>query len=328
MAIEVAVIGAGGIGSRHAAIVADEPNASVRIVCDVSESRAREVASTVEAQAQTSVHEAVSADGLDAVYITTPPRERVEIVRAAAERGLAIFCEKPLAATISDAKTIVDLVATHDVPCMVGFCSRFAEPCNRLKSLIDDRTIGEPVTFWSTRAGWGVPSEGNWRVDPEQACGITIESASHNIDLLRWLGGEIVSASGATANITHPTLPEFDDNLVGIVSFASGAIGAIQNSWTSHVRFLRHGVIGTEGAALVEGDDWWQLDRLTWSTNDSAHTTSITFDQNTATDMGYRGETQAFLEAIETGAPPPVDAYDGYRTVELSTELAGIESSR
>ena len=323
MTIAVGVIGAGGIGSRHARNVEAESNATVTAVCDLDSERAGTLAGEVDAEAYTTPETMLSEAALDAVYVTTPPRERVDIIADAADRDLALFVEKPLAATVADARDIVAIIDRAGVPCMVGFCSRFAEPCKRLKSLIDDRTIGDPVTIWSARAGWGVPGEGNWRVDPDQACGITIESASHNIDVLRWLGGEIEEVYGMTANVSHPELSEFDDNLVGVVSFEDGPIGSIQNSWTSQVRFLRHGVIGTEGAAFVEGDGWWRLDRLTHVVSGEPHTQTVTFDEDTATAMGYRAETQAFLECVETGSAPPVDERDGLRTVELSSVLAG-----
>ena len=322
MTIAVAVIGAGGIGSRHARNVAAESDATVTAVCDVDGDRARSLAEEVDARSYTAPATLLAEESLDAVYVTTPPRERIDIVSDAAERDLALFVEKPLAATVADARAIVDVVERADVPCMVGFCSRFAEPCIRLKSLLEDGMLGDPVTLWTARAGWSVPNEGNWRVDPEQACGITIESASHNIDLLRWLGGEIEDAAGMTANVSHPELTDFDDNLVGVVSFTNGGIGSIRNSWTSHVRFLRHGIIGTEGAAYVEGDDWWRLDRLTSIVADESHARTITFDDETATAMGYRAETRAFLECVATDNAPPVDQRDGLRTVELSTALA------
>jgi predicted dehydrogenase len=322
MTVSVGLVGAGGIGRRHASNLSEAGRASLEAVCDPDAERAASVASTVDAAHYADHRDLLAAADLDAVYVATPPQARTEIVRDLAERGIAIFCEKPLAADLGDGRAIADVVKSHGTPFMMGFCLRFCEPCLRLKELVASGAVGEPVTLVSARAGWGVPEAGNWRVDPEQACGVTVESASHNVDLLRWLGGEIASASGATANVTHPDLERFDDNVVATAAFESGAIGSLQNSWTSRVEYLRHGVVGTEGAAVVEGDEWWRLDRLTHA-QDGERPRAVEFDAETATDMGYRGETRAFLDAVAAGEDPPVGVRDGLRALEVSHEILG-----
>jgi len=187
--------------------------------------------------------------------------------------------------------------------------------------------VGEPVLAFSSRAGWDVPDAGDWRVDPDRACGIAVESASHNFDLLRWLGGEVAAASGLTTNVTHSDLDAFDDNVVATLSFENGAIGLVRNSWTSGVAYLRHGVIGTDGA-VVEGDGWWRLDRLTRADGEGEEET-VTFDEETATAMGYRAEPRAFVEAVAGGNPPAVGVHDGLRALELSHAVrSGARSSR
>lgn len=317
MTVAVGIVGAGGIGQTHGEILCEHHDADLVAVCDVDEEKARTLAGAVDAAAYADYRALFSERDLDAVYVTTPPGTRTEIVQAAAERDAAVFCEKPLAATVEDGVAIRDVVERHDVPFMIGFCSRFAEPCRLMRDVVETE-IGDPVALFSHRAGYGVPDAGNWRVDPDLACGVTVESLSHNIDLLRWLGGEIASASGATANVSHPDLDGFDDNVVATVEFEDGPIGVLQNSWTSTVEYLRHGVVGTDGAVVVEGDEWWRLDRLTYATAADDYPTTVTFDAETATGMGYAAETDAFLESVAAGSVPPVDVTDGLRALEVS----------
>ena len=321
MTLTVGLVGAGGIGQTHAENLAEHDDATLVAVCDLDAEKAEALATAVDAEAYTDYRTLFEEVALDAVYVTTPPGTRVDIIREAANNDVAIFCEKPLATTVGDGRAIRDIVDEHDVPFMMGFCSRFAEPCRRMREILAGGEIGDPVTVFSDRAGYGVPQEGNWRVDPDQACGITVESASHNIDLLRWLGGEIASASGRTTNVSHPELDGFDDNVVATVQFEDGPIGWMQNSWTSHVEYLRHGVVGTEGAVLLEGDEWWRLDRLTHATESDPYPTTVTFDSETATEMGYEGETDAFLQSVADGASTPVDVSDGLRALEVSHEI-------
>lgn len=321
MTVSVGIVGAGGIARTHADTLAAHERAEIAAVCDIDAERARTLAESVDAESYTDHRTLLQNTELDAVYVTTPPQSRGDIIRDIARTDAAIFCEKPLATTVEAGRAIRDIVAEHDVPFMIGFCSRFAEPCQRLRELVSDGTIGEVITVFSTRAGYGVPQGENWRIDAEQACGVTIESTSHNVDLLRWLGGEIEAASGQVTNVTHPEIENFDDNVVATVQFADGPIGMIHNSWTSRVEHLRHGVIGTRGAAIVEGDEWWRLDRLTCATDADPYPTTITFDAETATDMGYAAETDAFIQCLTAGSAPPVDVSDGLRALEISHEI-------
>jgi predicted dehydrogenase len=321
MTVSVGIVGAGGIARTHAENLGDHEGAQVTGVCDIDAERARQLGESADAAAYTDHERLLETEDLDAVYVTTPPQARVDLVRDIARTGAAIFCEKPLATTVEAGRAVRDIVEEYDVPFMVGFCLRFAEPCRRLRELLDDGDLGEPVQVFSTRAGYGVPSGDNWRTDPEQACGVTVESTSHNVDLLRWLGGEVDTASGHVANVTHPEIERFDDNMVATLQFADGPIGLVQNTWTSHVEYFRHGVVGTEGAAVVEGDEWWRLDRLTYATEDDQYPTTIAFDSETATDVGYAGETDAFVRSVAGGTAPPVDVTDGLRALEISHEI-------
>jgi len=316
------IVGAGRIARTHARVLYDHEAVALTAVCDVRAERARVLATDADAEPYTDHRTLFRESDLDVVYIATPPGTRVRVIRDAARNGIAILGEKPLATTIANGHAIRGIVEDEDVPFMMGFPSRFAEPCQRMRALLADGGVGEPITVFSTRAGYGDPQDEDWRLDPEEACGVTIESASHNIDMLRWLGGEIESASGQTANTTHPEVESFDDNTLATVQFERGAIGLLQNSWTSRVEYLRHGVIGTEGTVMVEGDEWWRLDRLTYATETDTYPRTITFDAETATEMGYTGQTDAFLESLSAGTTPPVDVYDGLRALEVSHAIA------
>lgn len=321
MPLSIGIVGAGGIAQTHADILADHDDADLTAICDIDPEKAETLAERTDAEAYTDYRDLFDDVALDGVYVTTPPQTRVDIIREAAKNDVGIFCEKPLATRVSTGQTIRDIVAESDVPFMMGFCSRFAEPCRQMQEMLADGEIGAPITVFSDRAGYGVPQEDNWRVDPDHACGITIESASHNIDLLRWLGGEIASASGRTANVSHPELELFDDNMIATLQFEDGPMGWMQNSWTSHVEYLRHGIVGTEGAIVLEGEEWWRLDRLTYARESDPYPQTITFDSETATEMGYPAETDAFLQSLAEDTIPPVDVYDGLRALEVSHEI-------
>src|SRR5690606_6871502 len=126
---------------------------------------------------------------IDAAIVTTPPRSRVEVIQTLAEAGKAILCEKPLAGTVEDARAIADIVNRTGIDFMVGFMRRWHPPYAELRALANSTELGRPLQFYRRRLGTLEQQAGNWRVSSKQLTGFTIESVSHDIDLLRWIGG-------------------------------------------------------------------------------------------------------------------------------------------
>ena len=87
---------------------------------------------------------------------------------------------------------MVQAAKQADVKLMVAFNNRFRKGFKRLKEMVNAGTLGKLVNMWSQRIGRGIPQGYNWRTDPQLMCGMSIESLSHDIDLIRWIAGEIV----------------------------------------------------------------------------------------------------------------------------------------
>lgn len=330
MTVEIALIAAGRIAESHVTALSGIEGAEVTAVVDPDVDRARAVAEEAGAAAYPDYADVV-ADA-DAIYLLTPPRIRVEIVRAAAAADTAIFCEKPMAATLSDGREIVEIVEKSGLPFMMAFCQRYREPYVRLRDLARDGTIGRPLHYFSTRHGSGPPGEASWREDPDQACGMTIESLSHDLDLLRWLGGEVETARGEAIG-SRPALAALDDSMGATLRYESGAIGVLHASWNAEIPHGRRGVVGTEGTAVIEGDGMFALDRLRWRRADGTDEGDVEFPDEVATfadgvaaTMSYREEGRAFVDALRAGDPMPIDVHDGMRALELAHEILSSSS--
>jgi myo-inositol 2-dehydrogenase/D-chiro-inositol 1-dehydrogenase len=111
----------------------------------------------------------------------------------------------------------------------------------------------------------GVGSGPNWRTTPGLLCGMSVESLSHDIDLLRWMMGEVIDVR---ANVfeSRPGLPGFDDTANVVCTLANGGTAVIHASWSSHLSRNSRGVIGTQGTAMVAGSGLWNLDRFHFKT--------------------------------------------------------------
>jgi predicted dehydrogenase len=319
--VRIGFIGAGGIARQHVKQLMEHDDVKITAVVDPDSNNARQLAARTGASIVESTAQALPL--IDAAYVTTPPRVRIPIVTTLAEAGRAIFCEKPLAATVEDARELTEIAERYDVPFMMGFMRRWHPPYRHLKALAEDPDrLGAPLQLFRQRLGHLPPAPGNWRADAAQRCGMTVESVSHDIDLLRCFGGEVVTAQGEVV-CSNPDLPDFDDTLAATLRFASGATGALQVSWASRVQRNQCGLIGSESAAVIAGAGMW-----------SSHTLDLGADlgpqevpADEADEFGYRGETEAFLRLLANDHPEPVpDVWDGLRTVEISHEI--LASSR
>src|SRR5690606_32237638 len=148
----IGVIGTGGIARRHVQELIDIGDVAVTAVVDLDEERTRWVTELTGARYYPRVQDLLPH--VDAAYVLTPPRARVDAIRVLAEAGKAIFCEKPLAASVEDARRIHEIVSATDVPFMMGFMRRWHPAYRSLRSLIDEERIGRPLQYFRQRLGY------------------------------------------------------------------------------------------------------------------------------------------------------------------------------
>jgi predicted dehydrogenase len=184
-------------------------------------------------------------DAIDLVDIVTPNDVHAEIAIAAAEAGKAIFCEKPLAGTLSDAQAMADAVAARGVLNQVAFVYRSWPAVQLARQLIDAGRLGTVRSFrghFFHDYALSVREPRSWRFDRSRSGGGSLaDIGSHVIDLARYLVGEIdeILATSATLVAERPNpadpsrlLPvDVDDRTDALVRFAGGARGSIATSW-------------------------------------------------------------------------------------------------
>ena len=248
--IRIAILGAGGIAQKHVAALADVPRARVVAVVDVVPERAAALAGACGAQAHATPEEAIAR--ADLVYVLTPPSTHCALAVMALESGKHVVCEKPLAIAVEDGERMTQAARAHGRHLMVAFNMRYKTGFQLLKAAVDSGELGTIYHFWSHRMVLGVGPEYNWRTDPTMLCGMTIESLSHDIDFMRLLIGEPVDVA-STVFPARPALPGFDTDVSAAFTLAQGGTALIHASWSSHLAMNARGVLGTTGAAVVEG---------------------------------------------------------------------------
>jgi len=193
---------------------------------------------------ETDWRKAVTRSDVDLVDVCVPNIMHHDVVVAAAEAGKMICCEKPLAMSLAEAKTMVAAVEKAKVPNMVSFNYRRVPAIALARQLIDEGRVGRPFHYWATynqdyTISADVPQGGMalWRLDVKVAgSGVTGDLLAHSIDTAEWLNGPIARVTAATETFvkqrkhaeTGKVEPVgIDDACLFLAIFANGSMGTL-----------------------------------------------------------------------------------------------------
>ncbi len=199
-------------------------------VHDPDDERARAFADRVGADV---VAEDRLLERVDAVFVTTWTSEHARLVSMAAERGVAVFSEKPLAVDATVAADMIEAVEAAGVVNQVGLVLRFEPQFIHTRTLLADPRAGRLLAI-SFRDDQFIPITGQygstWRVDPERCGrGTLLEHSIHDVDILQWIAGPVDAVSGIVREVHgHPLI---DDVAVARLEFAGGAVASLTSIW-------------------------------------------------------------------------------------------------
>lgn len=223
-----------------------------------------------------------------------------------------------MATSLEDAETIAEMVRQSGTPMMLGFSRRYYEPMLTMRRFIDDGLIGQPLNVQSVRLGATGVKQDNWRVTPSLLCGMAIESASHDIDMLRHLLGDF-TARGEVLGSRLET-PGFDDNVCATLRFESGAIGTLQTSWSSAFEMNRRVIVGTAGTMTAEGPDMWAITHIRIQRKGHEDVV-VNYPESSGKDRGRIDMHHAFLRVVVDGETPEVNQEDGLMAVRIAHQV-------
>ena len=230
--VRVGFLGAGFIATYHSKCLRPSSSSLVRAgVYDPDTARA-------EAFAKASGHTVCRSEdevlaGCDAVYICTWTSEHARLVHKAIAAGVHVFCEKPLAFTADEAQSMADAAKNAGITHQVGLVLRRSAPFLWAKHLIEDPAAGRVMSV-VFRDDQFIPIQGHyastWRSDKTRAgAGTLLEHSIHDIDLLRFLVGEVTLVSAHTSNFHgHDGI---EDVATVALRFGNGATATLSSIW-------------------------------------------------------------------------------------------------
>jgi predicted dehydrogenase len=289
---KVAFIGAGNIARAHMPSVNDRENSRIVAVCDVDEDRAKEVAETYDAQPYSDHTRMLDEAAPDAVYVCIPPFAHGRIELDLAERDIPFCVEKPVHLDLAAALRVAEAVQERDLVTSVGYQARYAPQVSEALEFLESRRI-------SLAQGWfigGMPPTPWWRQKAKSG-GQIVEQATHTVDLMRRLAGDIktVHAVASTGAMTDMEDYDVEDATVASVRFKSGAAGQVSTACV-----LCEGGAPQVGLRL-DGRDY-TLDLTYTSLSISSAAEEFSRDYPQALPNAMRDLDNAFLDAA-AGTP-------------------------
>lgn len=315
--LDVLVIGAGSIGSRHARNLS---SLGARVqVTDVDLGRAASV--------EGAVARSFDLDDLgspDAIVIASPTRFHATHLRAALATGARVLVEKPFALPDDD---LDDLVGACDGRVMVGYNLRLHEPLVRLAATLAHGRAGGLLAarlwFGSWLPDWrpNVDYRETYSARRDLGGGVLLD-AIHELDEAIWLWGTDLAVVGAVVDRVGPLDIDVEDTVRALLRTRSGAPVDIALDYLS--RRYRRGIEVTGTEATIRYD--WATSDLTIETAQQTHREQIA----TPVSQSYEREAERFVQFVREGTAPPVDAAGGAASVKLAgriQQVAALQSS-
>ncbi|HEX3146151.1 MAG TPA: Gfo/Idh/MocA family oxidoreductase, partial [Pyrinomonadaceae bacterium] len=304
--IKIGFLGAGYIAGVHAAILVRDERVEITAIHDLQKPFAEQLARSTGAVVAHSVAEVLAM--CDAVYVTTPNTKHTELAVIAAEERKHVFCEKPMATTLGDARRVLKAAEKSDRVFQVGHNRRFAPVYAELKRMLSEWHQPHSAHVKMNRGELLKPE---WVGNPEITGGFLYETTIHMFDMMRFLFGEVATVQAHGSRHEYQEIDDFS----ALFTFRNGMHATLASSadasWLFPFErvevFCRHATIVTR-----------EMESLVYSNGLDGKQTEHSMHQLSKEEKwGYAQENRAFVDSIIENREPAVSAVDGYKSVEI-----------
>ena len=327
--LHVGIVGCGRISRRHADLLGGGRIEGARLsaVCDTDLKKAQVLGAEFSVPAYASMDEMMQSEALDLVVVLTPSGDHARHVIQLAPYGRHIVVEKPMALTLQDADDMISACDRNNCKLFVIKQNRFNLPVRKLREALEDGRFGRLV-MGTVRVRWARHQayydqddwRGTWRMDG----GVLTNQASHHVDLLEWMMGDVDSvfamATTALAQI------ETEDTAVVTLKFRNGALGIIEATTATRPTNLEGSIsiLGERGTVVVGGVAVNRMD--TWTFEDEHPDDLLVkkeFSENPPNvyGFGHQAYYEHVVRCIESGGPNLVDGIAGRKSLELISAI-------
>lgn len=321
--LNFALMGCGRIAQKHADVLTSEAlDARLVAVCDVELERARSLGEKYRVPYYQNIHDLLAKHPVDVVNVLTPSGLHAAHVLEVAPYRKHIVVEKPMALTLDDADAMIQACDRYGVRFFVVKQNRYNLPVVKLREALEAGRFGKLVmgtvrVRWCRRQSYYDQDawRGTWALDG----GVFTNQASHHVDLLEWMMGEVESVFAKAE--TRLVNIETEDTGVALLKFRSGALGVIEATTATRPLDLEGSlsILGEHGAVEIGGFAVNKMKTWRFETELPDDHEIMKYQQNPPNvyGFGHAAFLRGVVDSIVNGSKALVDGLEGRKSLEL-----------
>jgi len=335
--LNFALVGCGRIAKRHSELLGNGQIDGARLVavCDLVPSKAEVIAEKFSVPAFTDMHEMMRQVSVDVLVVLTESGLHAAHVKELAPYGKHIVVEKPMALTLDDADGMICACDKHAVRLFVVKQNRFNLPVIKLREALEAGRFGKLV-LGTVRVRWCRKQSyydqdawrGTWALDG----GVLANQASHHIDLLEWMMGDVQSVYAESATALAEI--EAEDTAIVVLRFRSGALGVIEATTAARPKDLEGSIsiLGERGTVEIGGFavnhmKVWQFEDPQPQDQDVLEKFSV--NPPNVYGFGHQAYYEHVVDCLRHDKRHLVDGLEGRRSLELISAIyESVETGR
>ena len=321
--IKFGLVGCGRISESHFKAVEKTDEASIVCCCDTDLERAKEKASAFKTDKIYSDYRLMlDSEEMDAVIICTPSGHHTQAGIMAAEKGLHVITEKPMAIDLQSADALINACDKNGVRLFVVKQNRLNSTMQLLKNAISKNRFGR-IFMVQSNVFWQRPQsyydQAKWRGTWEFDGGAFMNQASHYVDALYWLIGPVDHVMAETATMERKI--ETEDTGSAILKFRNGVIGTINVTLLTYPKNFEGSitVLGEKGTVKIGGIAVNRIDK--WEFEEYNDDDKIVTESNYQPPNVYGfGHLPYYINVVSTltgKSEPDTDGRDGRKSLEI-----------
>ncbi len=323
--LNFALVGCGRIAKRHSELLGLNQIKDARLVaaCDLVGEKARKIGEQFSVPHYTDMHQMMLTEKIDVVVVLTESGNHAKNVVDLAKYSKHIVVEKPMALTLEDADAMIHACDQSGAKLFVVKQNRFNVPVVKLREALEQGRFGKLV-LGTVRVRWCRPQsyydQASWRGTWGMDGGVLTNQASHHVDMLEWMMGDVESVFARS--ITALANIEAEDTAVVTIKFRNGALGVIEATTATRPKDLEGSIsiLGEGGTVEVAG---FAVNKMkTWSFVEEIHGDEDVMEKYSVNPpnvygFGHQAYYEYVVDCISNNGPHLIDGLVGRKSLEL-----------
>ena len=327
--LNFALVGCGRIAKRHSELLGfNEINGAKLVsVCDNVIDKANKIAEQFKVSAYQDMDEMMKSESIDVVVVLTPSGLHAEHVINLSKYGKHIMVEKPMELTVKHTENMIYACDVNHIKLFIIKQNRFNVPIVKLREALDAGRFGK-LTLGTVRVRWArhqaYYDQDSWRGTWAMDGGVLTNQASHHVDMLEWMMGDVESVFAKMTTALADV--ETEDTAVVTLKFKNGALGIIEATTATRPTNLEgsisilgeHGTVVVGGVAVNEMQTWVFEDE---QEGDSSVLEEFSVNPPNVYGFGHQAYYEHVVDCIVNGSANLVDGLQGRKSIELISAI-------